>query len=54
MSTPKPAVSSTAQRLASVNRHFSTSPFMAFEVKKLGVVGAGQMVYRSDPLRTIQ
>ena len=32
-------------RLAAINRQFSTSPqAMAFEVKKLGVVGAGQMV----------
>jgi len=43
MSTPKPTVSSATQRLASINRQFSTSPSMAFEVKKLGVVGAGQM-----------
>jgi len=30
-------------RLTAINRQFSSSP-MAFEVKKLGVVGAGQMV----------
>lgn len=34
-----------ATRLAAINRQFSTSPrVMTFEVKKLGVVGAGQMV----------
>jgi 3-hydroxybutyryl-CoA dehydrogenase len=33
-------------RLAAVNRQFSST--MAFEVKKLGVIGAGQMVRRSS------
>lgn len=36
--------SPAAQRLAGVSRQFSTSPAMAFEIKKLGVIGAGQMV----------
>ncbi|KAJ9652691.1 hypothetical protein H2198_008058 [Neophaeococcomyces mojaviensis] len=42
MSSPKS--SSAAQRLRSIQRQFSTSPAMAaIEIKKLGVVGAGQM-----------
>ncbi|KIW74862.1 hypothetical protein Z517_11632 [Fonsecaea pedrosoi CBS 271.37] len=32
-----------SQRLASLNRQFSSTPSLGFEVKKLGVVGAGQM-----------
>src|SRR5271168_1743642 len=36
-------------RLAAINRQFSSTPrAMAFEVKKLGVIGAGQMVRRSS------
>ncbi|EHY55455.1 hypothetical protein HRR83_008884 [Exophiala dermatitidis] len=35
--------SAPAQRLAALSRQFSTTPSKAFEVKKLGVVGAGQM-----------
>ena len=41
MSSSKP--STAAQRLNSISRHFSTSPAMAAEIKKLGVIGAGQM-----------
>jgi hypothetical protein len=44
MASSKSQVAS--QRLASLNRHFSSSPSKAFEVKKLGVIGAGQMVCR--------
>jgi len=36
-----------SQRLASLSRQFSTTPGMAFEVKKLGVIGAGQMVQQT-------
>jgi 3-hydroxybutyryl-CoA dehydrogenase len=36
------ARTTAAPRLASIARHFSTTPAM-FEVKKLGVIGAGQM-----------
>ena len=39
-------------RLASLERHFSTSQAMAFEVKKLGVVGSGQMVRSIDGDKT--
>lgn len=35
--------STAAQRLNSLSRQFSTTPSMALEIKKLGVVGAGQM-----------
>ncbi|EXJ84896.1 3-hydroxybutyryl-CoA dehydrogenase [Capronia epimyces CBS 606.96] len=41
MASPKPGVAS--QRLASLGRQLSTTPPRAFEVKKLGVIGAGQM-----------
>ncbi|EXJ67252.1 3-hydroxybutyryl-CoA dehydrogenase [Cladophialophora psammophila CBS 110553] len=41
MASSKSTVAS--QRLASLNRQFSSTPSMGFEVKKLGVVGAGQM-----------
>ncbi|EXJ59797.1 3-hydroxybutyryl-CoA dehydrogenase [Cladophialophora yegresii CBS 114405] len=41
MASSKSQVAS--QRLASLNRQFSSSPSKAFEVKKLGVIGAGQM-----------
>ena len=34
-------------RLESITRQFSTTRPMAFEVKRLGVVGAGQMVRTS-------
>jgi hypothetical protein len=53
----RPLVSSTMSnarrktaptRLAALNRQFSSSPqAMAFQVKKLGVVGAGQMVQQT-------
>lgn len=44
MASSKPNVVAS-QRLASINRHFSTSPTRAAaEVKKIGVIGAGQMV----------
>ncbi|RVX75446.1 hypothetical protein B0A52_00799 [Exophiala mesophila] len=43
MASTKPNVVAS-QRLASINRHFSTSPTRAAaEVKKIGVIGAGQM-----------
>ncbi|KAK4946547.1 hypothetical protein LTR10_014399 [Elasticomyces elasticus] len=35
--------SGASQRLAAVSRQFSSSPAPNFEVKKLGVIGAGQM-----------
>ncbi len=36
--------SGASQRLAALSRQFSSSPATQFEVKKLGVIGAGQMV----------
>ena len=42
MASSKSTVAS--QRLASISRQFSSTPANPFEVKKLGVVGAGQMV----------
>jgi hypothetical protein len=45
MASSKSQVAS--QRLASLNRQFSSPPSKAFEVKKLGVIGAGQMVCRT-------
>ncbi|KAK5942632.1 hypothetical protein PMZ80_005197 [Knufia obscura] len=41
MSASKPNVA--AQRLNSISRQFSSTPMTAAEIKKLGVVGAGQM-----------
>merc|ERR1712230_172828 len=35
--------SGASQRLAALSRQFSSSPATQFEVKKLGVIGAGQM-----------
>jgi 3-hydroxybutyryl-CoA dehydrogenase len=32
-----------SQRLSTLNRQFSSSPNMALEIKKLGIIGAGQM-----------
>ena len=44
MSSSKPSIPTAAsQRLSALNRQFSSSSSMAQEIKKLGVVGAGQM-----------
>lgn len=40
--------SGASQRLAAISRQFSSSPASRFEVKKLGVVGAGQMVWQGE------
>ena len=42
MTSAKPTIAA-AQRLNSLSRHFSSTTAMALEIKKLGVVGAGQM-----------
>ena len=51
MASSKSQVAS--QRLASLNRQFSSTPSMAFEVKKLGVIGAGQMVRTALPKKSL-
>ena len=44
MSSSKSSIAAAASsRLSALNRQFSTSPSMAQDIKKLGVVGAGQM-----------
>jgi hypothetical protein len=51
LTMPATTGKATSQRLAAISRQFSSSPrAMSFKVKKLGVVGAGQMVVPFQPL----